>query len=162
MLKHITCLVDTMGTAYMLSSLLFPSAPGDRLERSLYKSKTRLKKKKSKKEKTTALKFWLPEYFTPGAVGTFKTAWVTLGLGFPHPARTPGLDPLFLRVNRGQLPSMQVPHSAECSIDSASVMDVDERCSEYNSTVLPKSHFAFLQTDTEMYGLSFWVETHIL
>ena len=56
MLKHITCLVDTMGTAYMLSSLLFPSAPGDRLKRSLYKSKTRLKKKKVKKGKDNSFK----------------------------------------------------------------------------------------------------------
>lgn len=56
-----------------------------------------------------------------------------LDWGSLAPLRTPGLDTVFLGVNRGQLPSMQVPHSAECNIDSTFVMDVDERCSEYNS-----------------------------
>lgn len=162
-LKHVTCLVDTMGTAYMLSSLLFSSAPGDRLKWSLYKTKMRLKKKKLKKEKTTALKFWLPNSWIlhSRSCGHVQNSLGYPWIGVPSPRwGRQGWTLYSLGSTEANFPLCKCPTPPSTTLIlllSWMLM------SAVQNTIHTLAKITFcISSDTEMYGLSFWVETHIL
>lgn len=115
-----------------------------------------------KKEKTTALKFWLPNSWifhsrSCHVQNSLGYSWI--GVPSPHCGR----QGWTLCIPWGQQRPTSLCVRAPLGRAQRWLSFCHGCCwalFRVRFTVLSKSHSAFLQTDTEVYGLSFCVETH--